>query len=213
MQALRQSAACALVIVLAATAVAQLTIDATGPIRARKREATEGHGGGVGRKLPLQVNIESNASAPDANGRTLVTFVLTNSGKGEITLPVSPHPGDLEPEDPKASYTVMRLGLGISPSRKPGVIFPGGAELYGSMAGPGTLINLAPGDSIRILALVALPEVGGSVSGPEEAFDATASLVDETIRTALGRTFSDSREIGFARSHEYTIKSLLRSRD
>jgi hypothetical protein len=106
----------------------------------------------------------------------------------------------------------MRLCLGISPSKKPGVIFLGGADLYGSAALPGTLMNLAPGDSIRVLTRVALPEVGGA--GPRtETFDASASLVYETIRTVNGQIFSDSQEVGFAKSREYTIESLSRLHD
>lgn len=211
MKASRYLATCASVIVLAVTSMAQLTVDATGPIRSRKREATEGRGGGVDRKLPIQVIIESNVAAPDGEGRRLVEFVLTNSSKGDVVLPISPHPGDLEPADSKVAYTVMRLSLGISLSKKPGNIFPGGADLYGTTSVPATLINLAPGNSIRVLARVALPEL--SISGPGQAFDASASLVNETITMTKGQILSDSKEIGFARSPDYTIESLPRSRD
>jgi hypothetical protein len=209
MQTLRSLIICASVGVLAVTALGQLTVDATGPIRGRKREAIQGHGGGVGRKLPLKVAIWTTGSPPDENGKTLVEFVLTNSGTSDLALPVSPHPGDLEPSDPKAVYTVMTLGLRISLSEKPGT-FPGGADLYGSAAFPGTLVNLAPGDSIRVLTRVALPE-GGDAAPGAETFDASASLVNQTLKTVNGQIVSDSQEVGFARSPEYTPQSLLKS--
>jgi hypothetical protein len=200
-----------LVLVTVASAAVQLTVDATGPTRQRRREAIRGSGGSVGRKLPVQVAIETNVSAPDANGRMLVEFVLTNSGGADLTLPVSPNPGDFEPADPKAAYSVIRLGLGISLSKKPGVIFPGGAELYGNKDVPGSLASLAPGDSIRILTRVALPEPG--IDHNVEAFEAIASLYNETMKKVNGELVSDSQSLGFARSKEYTFDSLLRLRE
>jgi hypothetical protein len=156
------------------------------------------------------VVIEATGSAPDADGKTLVEFVLTNSGKSDVTLPISPHPGDLEPSDPRAAYTLMTLGLRISLSKKPAIIFSGGAELYGSSDVPGTLVRLAPGESIRVLTRVALAE---RVSPKGEEFDASASLDYETLKTVDRQLVSDSKEIGFARSQEYTLDSLLRARD
>jgi hypothetical protein len=196
-----------LVLVSAVTAMGQLTVDATGPIRNRTREATRSSGGGVGRRLSLQVAIRTPISATDANGRTLVEFTLTNSGTKAITLPVSPHPGDLEPSDPTAAYSVLTLGLRVSLSQKPGVILPGGADLYGSASDPPTLVNLAPGNSMRVIARVALPN---SVSGP---IIATASLDSDTLKRVNGELLLDSREVGFATSNEYTLDSLLREHD
>jgi hypothetical protein len=187
-----------------------LTVDATGPIRERKREATQGHGGSVGRKLPLQVAIESAVSAPDKDGKTLVEFVLTNSGKNDLTLPISPHPGDLEPSDPKTPQRLVTLGLRISLSKKPGVIFPGGADFYGSGAFPGTLVSIAPGESIRVLTRVALPEFGGPNSG---TLVASASLGNESMKTMKGAILSDLQNVGFASSREFTLESLRRPHD
>jgi hypothetical protein len=200
--------ACVWLIIIAAIALGQLAVDATGPIRQRKREALTGRGGGVGRKLPLRVAIESTGAAPDVSGKTVVEFTLTNSGKSDIALPISPHAGDFEPSDPKVGYTVTTLGLRISLRSKPGAIFPGGAELYGNTKSPGTLAVLAPGDSIRILARVALPDFG---SAKAEAFGASASLGTETLKTVNGQVVSDSTEIGFARSEEYTVDSIPRT--
>jgi hypothetical protein len=119
-----------------AIAPCQLSIDSTGPIRPRKHDATWASGEGVGRKIPLHVSIEVPVAAPDSTGKTLVEFVLSNSGKNNIDLPVSPHPGDFEPADLKGGYSVVRLGLRLRESGKPGAIFAGGADLFGSSAFP-----------------------------------------------------------------------------
>jgi hypothetical protein len=98
----------------------------------------------VGRKLPVNVIIETTGAPPDESGKTLVVFVLTNSGKTNISLPVSPNPGDLEPPDPKTSYKGLVLGLRISLAKRPASIFAGGADLYGSDDFAGTLVNMVP---------------------------------------------------------------------
>jgi hypothetical protein len=184
----------------------RMAVDAAGPIRERARIASIVRGGGVGRLLSLKVAIETNVISPDTNGKTLVEFILTNSGRSNLTLPISPHPGDLEPSDPKATYTVMTLGLRIGLSRKPGAVFPGGAELFGNADHPGTIVTLAPDESIRVLARVALPGEGSA-----EPFDAGASVNNEIIKDVNGELVSDSQEIGFARSKQYTVRQLLRS--
>jgi len=161
------------------------------------------------RKLPLLVTISIASLAPDVSGKSLVEFVLTNSGSSDIVLPTSPHPGDFEPSDPKLPYTVMRLGLGISLVKKPGVIFPGGAELFGNRAVLGSLTTLAAGASIRVLARVELPGARNSA----ESFDAIASLDNETMKTTDGKLVSDSQNVGFATSRPYTLDALFRVHD
>src|SRR3954470_17397343 len=121
MRARRLFVTFALVVVHVTSVWGQVSVDATGPIRGRTHEGTRGTGGGVGRKVPLNVAMEAKVSSPDAAGKTLVEFVLTNSGAKDITIPVSPNPGDLEPTDPRSAYTVMMLALRVSLSRKPGV--------------------------------------------------------------------------------------------
>lgn len=192
-----------LALVTSADALGQLTIDATGPIRNRMREATRANGGGIGHKLPLQVAIKVPVSSPDASGRTPVEFILTNSGPKALTLPISPNPADLEPSDPKSPYAVLVLGLRVSLSKKPGIIFPGGADLYGSASVPATLVTLSPGDTIRVVTRIALP---GSASEP---LLATASLENQTLKTVNRELVLSSQEIGFATSAEYTLGSLL----
>src|SRR5215510_3821922 len=97
-----------LILVGTISASAQLIVDATGPVRERRRQPTDGSGGGIGRKLLVTVAIERR-SDQQTTGETLVEFMVTNSGKDRLTVPISPNPGDLEPADPKADYTVSRL--------------------------------------------------------------------------------------------------------
>lgn len=196
-------------LVLIVSTYGQLTVDATGPIRSRTREATRGHGGGVGRKLPLEVRIRINGAPPDENGKTMVEFLLKNTGKSDLMLPISPHPRDLEPSDQKAPYAVLVLGLRISLSKEPGVVFSGGADLYGDAAVAGSTTTLAPGSSVLVLTMIALPQ--GVAEQNEAGFIATAILNKQTMRRVNGQVFSDMDEIGSARSAEYTMSSLLRS--
>src|SRR5258708_40146643 len=74
----------------------QLTINATGPVRERHRNADVARGGGVGRRISLLVAVQTHSGSPDANGDTQVDFVLTNFGKVDLVVPISPNPGDLE---------------------------------------------------------------------------------------------------------------------
>src|SRR6266446_3707349 len=77
----------------------QMTVDAIHPTHERTRQPTMGGGGGSGRKLPLRVSVEFRGPSHDGNGKAIMEFILTNSGKTEFTIPVSPNPGDLEPPD------------------------------------------------------------------------------------------------------------------
>jgi hypothetical protein len=195
------------VILLVIAALGQLTVDATGPIRERRREPASGRGGSIGRKLPLQVAIETTGAPPDENGKTVVEFVLRNPGKNDLTLPISPHPGDLEPVDPKASYTGRVLGLFVTSDKRQANILSGHAHLYGSDAVPGTLITLAPGESIKVLARVALPRSSPSEPGAL-VFVGHAMLDNETIKTVNWQAIFNRQEIGSASSPEYTPEHL-----
>jgi hypothetical protein len=188
----------------------QVTVDATGPIHQRLRNAGAGSGSGIFRKLQLQIAIEVPRASPNDNRPTEVDFILTNSGKDELTIPISPNPGDFEPADPKVSYTVKLLNLYITTDMRQGIL-PGGADLYGNRAFPGTLVTLAPGKSVRVLTRVALPLVLVADQTSTAVFVAHAVLNDETIRTVDGQTLVDGQEIGSATSPPYTLKSLFKS--
>lgn len=190
-------------------ALGQLTVDATGPIRGRKVEATMASGGGIGRALPLKITIEIQNVPPDKTGKAIVAFTLTNFSKDELILPISAHPGDFYPADGKTSYSGKCLGLRITFGVAPGIILPGGADLYGSVAFPKTLTTLGPGDSLRVLCSVTLPRVSARES--TEAFVANVVLNNETIKTVSGQTVAEMQNIGSASSSEYAPESLLKS--
>jgi hypothetical protein len=122
---------------------------------------------------------------------------------------MSPHPGDFEPGDPTASYVVRVLSLCVTSDKREAQILPGQAHLYGNEAVPGTLLKLAPSDSIRVLARIALPSPSGAeLSG--FVLVGHAMLDNETIRTVNGHSLSDLQEIGSASSPEYTLQSLFK---
>jgi hypothetical protein len=198
------------VVLSVVAALSQSTVDATGPIRDRLRKPTAGHASSTGRKLPLQIAIEVHGVSPEVSIPTDVEFVLTNSGKDHLTVPVSPNPGDLEPADPKVGYSVTVLSLYITSERKGEKKLPGGADLYGSRAWPATLVSLAPGESIRVLARVTLPPIRITDQANAIAFFAHGVLDNQTINTVDDRTVEDTQEIGSATSPEYTAQSLLR---
>jgi hypothetical protein len=199
------------VVFLALSAAAQLTVDATGPIRQRHREPTSGSGGGVGRNLTLRVRMETQSSAPDENGGTLVKFILTNSGKGDLTFPISPNPGDFEPTDGKRGYTVRVLSLCVTSDKQQANILLGQVSLYGSDSVAGSLVVLAPGESMQVLSKVAFPP--GDAERGSFVFVGHAMLGNETVKAANGQTLSETQEIGSASSSEYSAAALLGWRD
>ena len=185
-------------------ALGQLTVDATGPLRDRLRRPTAGHGGSIGRELPLKLAVEVLGGSPDPAISTEVQFILTNSGKNPLTIPVSPNPGDLEPADPKVRYSVRVLSLYITTDRKREKKVPGGVELYGNRGWPGTLMSLAPGESVRVLARVALPPIPIPDQDSGMVFVGHAILDNQAVHTVDGQTFEDTQEIGSATSTEFT---------
>ena len=55
----------------------------------------------------------------------MIEFILTNSGKADLEVPICPHPRDLEPVDAKAIYTVQTLDLYITSNKGQTNILPG----------------------------------------------------------------------------------------
>ena len=197
-----------MVVVLSSTALSQLTIDATGPARERQRIAMAAHVSSSGRILPLKVTIEIEGLSPNDARKTIVEFTITNLGKNNLTVPISPNPRELESTDPKASYRGTCLGLRITSVR--GAMLPGGADLYGSHSFPGSLIVLTPSESIQVLALVTFPPNPPAESNVD-VFVADATLNIETIKIVNGQPLLDMQNIGSARSQKYTSESLFKS--
>ena len=189
-------------------ALGQLTVDATGPIREMRRTASVGSGGGFGRKVPLQLTMKTTGAPPDEDGKTTVEFSLTNSGKTDLIIPISPHPGDLESADPNASNSLRVVGLSVTADKKQAKVLPGQAYLYGSDTVPGSLVSVGPGESIRVLARVALPRAPATeTEGP--VFVGHASLNNLTFKIMNGKSVFDMQQIGSSSSTEYTAQTLL----
>jgi hypothetical protein len=203
----------ALLIFLVVAASAQLTIDANSPVTGRRREPTQGSGGGIGRKLPVRLAIEAHGSPPDDMGRTQIEFAVTNSAKTSLEIPISRNPGDFEPEDPNAVYTVKEFSLYMTSDTGSGndrheLMLAGGANLYGDRALPGSLAVLAPGKTIHVLTWVSLPKKSRAAEGNATVV-AHVALNEETIRTVGSLTSSNTQEIGSASSEDYKLSSLL----
>jgi hypothetical protein len=187
-----------------------LTIDATGP-QEEAREVSSGGCGSIGRKLPLQIEVEVHGGPSSHKEKTVVEFVLTNSGKQNLRLPISPEPADVEPADSGGDHSFQVLGIRMTSGALHETMLPGGAELYGNEESA-TLVTLAPGESLRVRAKVALPHVprAGQKSAP--VLVAHAVLSEKTVTTVEGKSFMDcTQDLGYARSPEYTLEALLRS--
>ena len=182
---------------------AQLSVDATVPIRGRRVEPTGVHGGGVGKRLPIQVTLEFQGRSEEDKGKSLVDFVLTNTGSTDIKVPLSPSPGDLEPKTAQPNYTVTSLAVRITVYVDGKRISVGGADLYGTGRVPKSLASLAPGQSLRVHTAIGLPslEKGSALVG-------YAGLSSEIVSTDDGRTSFDIQEIGYALSTAYPGSSL-----
>lgn len=212
MRLLMSCLVCVTMVLLSCSARAQVTIDATGPTHGAWNNIKAGRSGGTGRKLPLQVTIAVNGTPFNAShGRTVLDFTLTNSGKQNIRIPVSPNADELN-----SVKSFRQLWLYVTSDTKYEKVLNGGGDphspfinLYGSDAVPSTLTTLAPGDSIRVRAEVALPQVSGADSG-STAFVAHAMMYDKTIKNIAGKPFMDSLEIGMATSPQYRLQTLLK---
>ena len=197
------------VIFSSVTARVQLTVDATGPIREKLRSATTGRAGSIGRKLNMGVDVHVRGT-PNGKGEVEIEFVLINSGKTDLTVPTSPNPADLETPDPNATYSIRQLRLFLTSDKKQQSIMPGGAELYGNRTHQGSLVVLAPGESMLVRAMVTLPTTDLPQAN-EKVFVAHVVLNDQTIRKVNDEDFEDTQEVGSVASPAYTASTLLRS--
>lgn len=204
MKAARPIVSALIFLAVGSSASAQLTVDARGPIHERSRRAESGSGDSIGRKLPLKVDVEINGADPHDTGATLICFVITNTGKDKLTVPISPNPGDLEPADPGAGYTLSRLSFYMTSDKDRRAVLSAETSLYGAQTFPETLLTMAPGESLRVPARVRLfPDKSGA-----PVFTAHVSFNTDKIKITGGRTVLHSQEIGSATSAEYTAQDL-----
>ena len=188
------------VALLTMSAFGQLVVDATVPIRGRLRNPTAGTSGSIGRKLAMQIAIETTRTSPNDSWRAEVDFILKNTGKVVLTLPLSPHPGDLEPAN--ARYSVEVLSLYVTSGKRQDSLLSGRTSLYGSRVSPETLVKLAPGESIRVLTRIGVPQ--DSAGTADQVFVGHASLEHQTVKTTNGQTIDNTREVGSASSSDRT---------
>jgi hypothetical protein len=80
-----------------------------------------------------------------------VEFKVLNTGTVPLSLPVSPHLSDLQPDDPATDFKFFGLSLltrvGVS---------TGYAELFGAPEHPETMITVHPGEWLRVKANITL---------------------------------------------------------
>lgn len=196
----------ALPVLFSMALLAQTVIDATVPIHKRLRNPTAGQAGSIGRKLPIQIALEFPPEKSSSGGAEKVIYVLTNAGHTNMTIPISPHPGDFEPRDPNAAYTVQHLHLYLTSNAAQDSTLPGGADLYGSQTHPGTLLTLSPGKSVRVLARLYLPKQPEPEQGTGMSVVAHAVLGQESLKTVRGQTTINSDEIGASSSPAYKLE-------
>jgi hypothetical protein len=133
-----------------------------------------GGGGGVADGAPdirdphaLGIYLESVSPTEITSDEPFeVEFKVLNTGSVPITLPVSPHLSDLQPEDDSAPFKYSSLALvvrvdGEHPSCVPCVAY---AQLYGRHDKTETLVTLRPNEWIRVKAKLSIqqPVVGAA---------------------------------------------------
>ena len=191
----------AALVILVATCIpglpAQYSVDATVSPRLRLRPPTQGSGGGIGRKLLLQIQLgpPSDAGTPNPGQSQGATFVLTNIGTSPLGLPISPHPGDFEPEAPGAPYTVMVLSLFLTSG---GSVHPlsGTVELFGDPTIPGSMLSLPPTGTLTIRTRLRMPTAASQPNGVNGLF-ANVLLTQRAVRTGDGRVTEESQDLGY----------------
>jgi hypothetical protein len=146
------------------------------------------------------------------SGKAIVEFVLTNTGKNTIRVPVSLNSADFETSNADLGYTVETLVARLNLSRDKKIqTLPGGADLYGNDTVPGSIVPLSPGESIRIrVRVVFRPEIT-STEGEKSVLVGYLGLNEEVVKTVRGQPFSDVSEIGSATSQEYIPQLLFGS--
>ena len=88
-----------------------------------------------------------------------VEFKVLNTGTVPITLPVSPHLSDLQPEDDSAPFKYSSLSLVVRLDGHPScVLCLGSVQLFGRNDKPETLAMLWPKEWIRVKARLSIPK-------------------------------------------------------
>ncbi len=179
------------------------TVDARGPNREATTRVDAGHGGSIGKKVPVSVSVEVPHSAANSDGTYDVVFLLTNIGDTDLVLPISPHPRDFEVGDPPKSYSVKHLSLYLTTDKQPEVAL-WGAHLYGNPTVQMSLTTLRAAATLRVLAKLSIPSDIG-----RRSVTAHVVLNVEMIKSENGGLSADSEEIGSAHSRTFDLNALM----
>jgi len=126
-------------------------------------------------------------------------FKIVNTGQAPMELPVYAHLSDLQPGDESVSFNYFSLALVVRAESEPGAAgssnIPalGYIELYGSHEHEGTLMELKPGEWIRVRATMKLQ------TWPQEPVHARLRgefwLRRNTFRPQAGGEFSEAQNL------------------
>ncbi len=179
----------------------QLVVDASHAMRDRLRSPAAGTVGSVGRRLPVDVTIGAESLK-----KGVVEIEITNTGRTELVLPVSPDAGELEPADPHEPYTLQVLNISLTSSEGARQVAVGEASLYSSAAAPSTYVRLAPEESVRVLIASRLSksEAASTDASPNArvlgVVVAHATLSRQAITVRDGKLYENTEELGYADS-------------
>lgn len=180
--------------------ISQVVVDATAPHPTLRKPPSSGTAGSIGRSLPLELRVEIRPNAQNEAGKVEADFLLTNTRKTPILLPISTNPRDVEPPDPRGFYTMQVLTLRLSSSKGLGTKVRGGATLFGNEKSPKTMLALKPNQSLRIRSLVA---ASGLTEDSTAVLSGSADLEQVTIRITNGKALSESQDLGHAESSPF----------
>ena len=193
-------------------------------IREFVREPTSGTGGvGSGNQSKMKLFRLSLLSL--GRERALigdnVTFEakLENTSKAPIVIPWNPHPADVEATDPSKSYKYVSCSFGLGGTDKFGEpVILGSVGLFGSPSVPKSLLELQPGDWVRIRAKVKLgvgdtrwSEKLRSRGQAELALIVSFSTSQTTVTPKNGSYHSASRSDGNYFKSSNSIPFLLKA--
>lgn len=188
-----------------ASAQSQVVVDATPPPRERLRPPTEGSFGSNNNVLPIKIAVGLSSASADRNGNPILEFTLTNTGKTDISLPLSPNPRDFEPVDPQTSYSVTVLSIYMTSRNNPRRMMPGKVDLYGSPTLSDSMAVLHPGEFLRVRSLGKFATIPEPSQSGEERFVCHVALKNESVSVNNGHTTERTDELGTADSGEITL--------
>jgi hypothetical protein len=145
--------------------------------------------------------------------------IVENVGSAPLRIPFSPHLADLQPRDParKFRYLELQVVLWIA-GREWSENSGGGVRLYGNDDQPDTMLNLQPGESVRITGNGKLGInpggmiVGNSALAVDHAYARVSLYRDETLLSATAAA-TISREVCLRQMSGQSVPVALAGRE